>query len=164
MTSKNYHKAFSLPGYRSKQTRTAEVNTFLQTQLAHLWPAIANISAIQKDCVTALPQLFLYCQVLHLESEQLVLAAPNAAFASKLKQQLPKLQTALQKAGWPVHAIRIKVQANQTFSVQTTKKQCQFSDSARKAFGTLEKNLAQSKHNDDLLEALRALLARHIEK
>lgn len=143
------------------QRQSSEANTFLKSELAHLWPAIANINALQKECAAALPQLFLYCSVLHLDAEKLALAAPNAALASKLKQQLPQLQTALQKAGWQIETIRIKVQANSIFSAEPVQKKCQLSESALHAFDTLEKNLAQSKHNDDLLDALRALLARH---
>jgi hypothetical protein len=153
--------ASSFKTNKKKPSQSSEANTFLKSELAHLWPAIANITALQKECVAALPQLFLYCSVLHLEAEKLVLAAPNAALASKLKQQLPKLQTALQKAGWQVNAIRIKVQSNQIFSAEPTQKQCQLSESALDAFDKLEKNLANENRNVALLEALRTLLARH---
>jgi hypothetical protein len=144
-----------------KPLQINEVNSFLQSELAHLWPAIANVGKLQKACAAALPQLFLYCQVLHLEKEQLVIAAPSAAFASKLKQQLPKLQTALQKAGWQVHAIRIKVQTKPMFSSEPPQKQCQFSESALQALDGLEKNLARANSDTGLVEALRTLLARH---
>lgn len=144
-----------------KPSKVNEVNSFLQTELAHLWPAIANITALQKVCVTTLPQLFLYCSVLHLETQKLVIAAPNAALASKLKQQLPKLQAALQKAGWQIEAIRIKVQASPIFSEEPPQKKCQLSESALNAFGALEKNLANERGNNGLLEALRTLLTRH---
>lgn len=160
-TNKNQQSASSFQTNKKKQSQHSEANTFLKSELAHLWPAIANITALQKECVAALPQLFLYCYVLHLEAEKLVLAAPNAALASKLKQQLPTLQIALQKAGWQIDAIRIKVQANPIFSAEPAQKKCQLSESALDAFDALEKNLANDNHNDDLLEALRALLARH---
>ncbi|WP_105530073.1 DciA family protein [Solimicrobium silvestre] len=149
------------PANKGKPSQSVEVNSLLRNQLAHLWPTISNNAALQKECATALPQLFLYCQVLQLEAEQLVLAAPNAALASKLKQQLPKLQTALQKAGWQINAIRIKVQVTLALHNEPAEKQCLFSDSALKAFDSLEKNLAGSKHNDELLGALRTLLNRH---
>jgi hypothetical protein len=158
---KHQLSAPSFPPNKKKPSRSSEVNTFLQSELAHLWPAIANTTALQKECVAALPQLFCFCSVLHLDAEKLVIAAPNAALASKLKQQLPKLQTALQKAGWQIEAIRIKVQANQLFPAEPVQKQCQFSESAFDAFDALEKNLASDNHNAELLEALRTLLARH---
>jgi hypothetical protein len=143
-----------------KQSQGVEVNSLIRGQLAHLWPTITNLAALQKECVAALPQLFLYCQVLHLESEQLVVAAPNSALASKLKQQLPKLQAALQKAGWQINAIRIKVQVNPVLPEVTHEKQCQLSATALLAFNDLEKNLAQSNRNEGLVEALRNLINR----
>lgn len=160
-TNNNPGSTHSFSAKKKKQSQSSEANTFLRTELAHLWPAISNITALQKQCAAALPQLFLYCSVLHLEAEQLVVAAPNAALASKLKQQIPKLQSALQKAGWQISAIRIKVQANQIFPAEPVQKQCAFSESALDAFDTLEKNLANDRHNEELLGALRALLARH---
>jgi len=144
----------------NKKSQSVEVNSILRSQLAHLWPTITNIAALQKECVSALPQLFLYCQVLHLEADQLVVAAPNSALASKLKQLLPKLQTALQKAGWQINAIRIKVQVNPVLEKEPVEKKCQLPGTALKAFGELEKNLSGSRHNEGLLEALRNLISR----
>jgi len=161
LTNTNQRATNSFQTNKKKHSQSSEANTFLRSELAHLWPAIANITALQKECVAALPQLFLYCSVLHLEAEQLVVAAPNAALASKLKQQLPKLQIALQKAGWQINAIRIKVQANQIFPAEPAQKQCAFSESALDAFDALEKKLAHDHHNEELLVALRALLARY---
>jgi len=146
---------------QKKQYQSIEVNSLLRSEIAHLWPAIANINALQKECVATLPQLFLYCQVLQLEEHQLILAAPNAALATKLKQQLPKLQTSLQKTGWQINAIRIKVQVNQSLQNETAEKKCQMTNSALDAFGKLEKNLSGSKHNNELLGALRNLLGRY---
>jgi len=146
---------------RSKTSRGIEVNALLRSEIAHLWPTITNLTALQKECVAALPHLFIYCQVLHLESEQLVVAAPNSAVASKLKQLLPKLMSALQKAGWQINAIRIKVQVNPTLEKEPVEKQCQLSSKALNAFGELERNLSGSKGNDGLLQALRALINRN---
>jgi hypothetical protein len=162
MTSLHQPNRLAIPVNKKakKPSQGVEVNTLIRTQLAHLWPTIKNLTALQKDCGAALPQLFLYCQVLHLESEQLVLAAPNSALASKLKQQLPKLQASLQKAGWQINAIRIKVQVNPVLPEVTHEKQCQLSAKALHAFDSLEKNLAQSSRNDGLLEALRNLINR----
>jgi hypothetical protein len=146
---------------RNKTGRGVEVNALIKSEIAHLWPTIANLTALQKECIAALPHLFIYCQVLHLESEQLVVAAPNSAVASKLKQLLPKLMSALQKAGWQINAIRIKVQVNPVLEKEAVEKQCQFSRKALSAFDELEKNLSGSKGNDGLLQALRALLNRN---
>jgi Dna[CI] antecedent, DciA len=146
----------------SKNKQGVEVNTLLKAQLSHLWPALSNIAACQKECMAALPQLFLYCQVMHLESEQLTLSAPNSALASKLKQQLPKLQASLQKAGWQINAIRIKVQVNPILKNESAEKQCRLSANALQAFHQLEKELTQSGGNasSELLVALRNLINR----
>lgn len=156
-----FYRIHSMATKKNHQRHSIEASNFLQSELAHLWPAIANANKLQKACCAVLPQLFLYCQVLHLEKEQLVIAAPNAAFASKLKQQLPKLQTALQQAGWQVDAIRIKVQSKPVFSLEPTQKQCQLSRAALQALDNLEKNLTQAKSDADLVGALRTLLLRH---
>lgn len=141
--------------------QSTEVNTLIRSEIAHLWPAITNITALQKECAIVLPQLFLYCQVQKLEADQLILVAPNNALASKLKQQLPKLQLALQKAGWQINLIRIKVQVNQTLSAKPAEKQCYFPHSAVNAFSILEKNLSASKTDEGLLDALRTLLKHY---
>ena len=143
------------------QPQSRELNAILRSQIAHLWPTIANIAALQKDCVTALPNLFLYCEVIQLESEQLILATPNAALATKLKQQLPKLQDYLQKRGWQINAIRLKVQVSQQQQPEPVQKQCHFTTSALAAFSTLEQNLARSSHNENLCQALRSLLSKY---
>ncbi|MBS0307872.1 MAG: hypothetical protein JSS58_02770, partial [Proteobacteria bacterium] len=75
-----------------------------------LLPTVTRMAALQKSCETALPVLFESCSVVQYDADQLVLACPNAALASKLKQQLPKLQCDLIRQGWQVNAIRLKVQ------------------------------------------------------
>jgi hypothetical protein len=137
-----------------------QLNTLLRQQLAHLWPAISHIAACQKACHAVLPQLFLYCQVLRLDSNQLILSAPNSALASKLKQQLPKLQAHLEKTGWQVNAIRIKVQVKPVVQIDPLKPIRQLPATALNAFEHLEKNLTRAKHNHDLLEAVRNLIDR----
>ena len=173
MTSSHQSNRQSSPGYTSgvtsfitkktnknNRSQGVGVNALLKSELTHLWPTISNITACQKECSAALPQLFLYCSVMHLESDQLILAAPNSALASKLKQQLPKLQESLQKAGWQINAIRIKVQVNPMIQNEPPEKQCQLSAKALHAFDSLEKELAQSSSNAELLGALRNLISR----
>jgi hypothetical protein len=173
MTSSHQSNRQSSPDYKSgvtsfitkktnknKRSQGVEVNALLKSELTHLWPTISNITACQKECVAALPQLFLYCSVMHLESDQLILAAPNSALASKLKQQIPKLQESLQKAGWQINAIRIKVQVNPMSQNESPEKQCQLSAKALHAFDCLEKELEQSSRNAELLGALRNLINR----
>lgn len=148
------------PVKQAKNT-SVEVNALLQTEIAHLWPAIGNINRLQKQCIQLLPQLFKFCQVLHLDNEQLVISVPSAAMATKLKQQLPKLQDGLQKIGWQISAIRIKVQVSPVTLEKVTEKQNHFSQQALNAFASLEKNLTQSHANQDLVDAVKNLLKRH---
>jgi hypothetical protein len=137
-----------------------DANSFIRGELAHLWPAISTASALQKHCAAILPQLFAYCSVLHLEGRQLIVAAPSAAFASKLKQQLPKLQNALQQAGFAVETIKIKVQTRPIFEPEAVAKKIRLSEKALQAFDALEHNLDSSAQNAGLRDALKALLAR----
>jgi hypothetical protein len=47
--------------------------------------------SLQKDCGAILPPIFDTCEVMQLADGLLTLSAPNAALATKLKQQCPKL-------------------------------------------------------------------------
>lgn len=151
------------PG-RGSAARTAQgVTDFLHNhdKMGMLLPAVERLTALQKACVAALPALFETCMVLHLEAGQLVLAAPNAALASKLKQQLPKLQNILQKQGWQVNAIRLKVQVGKISEKSITSKQISLSNRALTAFAALEDELDSSVRNAGLKAALQTMLNRH---
>ena len=89
--------------------RVQGVTEFLRghERMSLLLPTLNRMAAIQKDCVNLLPDLFPTCSLLQFEAGQLVLAVPNAAFATKLKQKLPKLQESLLQLGWQVNAIRL---------------------------------------------------------
>ncbi len=119
------------------------------------------MAALEKACVAALPAMFGNCAVLHYEGGQLLLAAPNAALASKLRQQLPKLQATLQKYGWEVNAIRIKVQVGKSPDKSITSKQFALSVRALDAFDALDRTLEPSARNAGLKAALQAMLQRH---
>lgn len=130
-------------------------------KMAALLPTVARLAAIQQDCVSVLPALFDACSVLSFESAQLVLAAPNAAFAAKLKQQLPKLQDGLLKCGWQVSAIRIKVQVRKISEKTRPVKQLVLPAAAKSALSSLKETLEESPQNRELKAALESLLARH---
>lgn len=136
---------------------------FLHThhKMAHLLPTVSRLVALQKACATILPSMFEACQVLHLEAGQLVIATPNAALASKLKQQLPKIQNDLSKLGWQVTAIRLKVQAPAPAIVSTSIQRRQFTDSAKAAFTALGAELGNSPHNAALKLAVLSLVKHH---
>ena len=132
-------------------------------KMAALLPNITRMVALQKDCAATLPAMFETCSVLQFESGQLVLAIPNASLASKLKQQLPKLQDALLKRGWQVSAIRLKVQVSKILEKSTTSKQLVLPAQALSAFAALGDTLADSPRNGALKAALRAMLSHHRE-
>lgn len=142
---------------------TLGVTDFLQKhdKLGMLLPTLERLGTLEKACAMALPVIFETCSVLNLEAGQLVLAAPNAALASKLKQQLPKLQSFLQQQGWQVNAIRIKVQVGKIHEKSITSKQIVLSNRALTAFAALEDSLEPSNRNASLKAALQAMLSRH---
>lgn len=130
-------------------------------KLAALLPALTRIAALQKDCTSILPVLFETCSVMHFEAGQLVLATPNAAVATKLKQQLPKLQDNLLKRGWQVNAIRLKVQLRKVATRQQYQKQLVLPKQALSALAELKDSLENSSQNAALKAALNAMLKRH---
>ena len=129
--------------------------------MAHLLPTVSRLLALQKDCATILPAMFNACQVLNLEAGQLVIATPNAALASKLKQQLPKIQTDLLKLGWQVSAIRLKVQVPIPDVVSPSIEKRQFSESAKTAFSALSAELGDGLQNAALKHAVLSLIKHH---
>ncbi len=130
-------------------------------RLAALLPAVARVAALQKDCAAILPALFEHCSVLRIDAGQLVLAAPNSALATKLKQQLPKLQDGLLKRAWQVSAIRIKVQVGNISEKKPPEKQLALPASALTALAALVRDLEEAPANAPLKGALGALLERH---
>lgn len=78
-------------------------------KMAAYLPAVARMQAIQSDCARVLPHLFGACVVRRFESGVLVLSIPNAALATRLKQQLVKLQHSLVEKGWEVQMIQLKI-------------------------------------------------------
>ncbi|HEX7634633.1 MAG TPA: DciA family protein [Noviherbaspirillum sp.] len=133
-------------------------------KLAALLPAVTRIAALQKDCASILPALFETCSVMHFEAGQLVLATPNAAVATKLKQQLPKLQDNLLKRGWQVNVIRLKVQLRKVALKPQYQKQLELPKQAMSALAELRDSLENSPQNAALKTALSAMLKRHCKE
>jgi len=157
---------FSLASYRSGAAPTKVAKSpvdFLHShdKVASLLPTVQRIVALQKDCTAILPTLFEWCTVLILESEQLVLAAPNAALATKLKHQLPKLQENLRKRGWQVNGIRIKVQVSPEIERNIASKKLILSRPALSAWRSLDDALADSSCNQGLKSAIGEMMQRH---
>lgn len=132
--------------------------------MAALLPAVTRMAALQKQCAAELPAMFNTCEVLQFEAGQLVLSAPNAALASKLKQQLPRLQNQLLAGNWQINAIRIKVQVSQNLTKAPTVKQALLSSEAVSAFSSLMEELEPSAANEALKNAIAALVGRYSDK
>jgi hypothetical protein len=148
----------------TRQTQTPKgAADFLRAhdKMASILPAVTRMAALQADCAAMLPTMFNSCSVLSYDEEQLVLATPNAAIASKLKQQLPKLHDNLCKRGWKVIAIRLKVQVTQEVAKKETTKQLQLPSRALTALASLEQALEESPQNKNLKVALATLVRRH---
>lgn len=92
------------------------------------------------------------------------MSAPNAALATKLKQQLPRLQNQLQSGNWQINAIRIKVQVSQNVVKAPPPKQALLSSDAVLAFASLMEDLAPSAANEALKNAIAAMVNRHRSK
>ncbi len=129
-------------------------------KLAALMPAVTRMVALQKDCAASLPAMFRGCDILQYEAGQLVLATPNAAVASKLKQQLPKLQASLLQCGWQVSAVKLKVQLAKSIAPSEQTRQLVLTSGAISAFAELGDALEASPHNESLVAALRAMVRR----
>ena len=129
-------------------------------KMASLLPSITRMAALQRDCAAALPPMFSACGVLQFDAAQLVLSTPNAALASKLNQQLPKLIGALQQVGWQISAIRLKVQVGGPTESALPAKQLRLPDRAISALAQLETTLDATPRNADLLSAINRLVSR----
>jgi hypothetical protein len=165
-------ETYSRPPFRinikrgKKLFEPSGVTAFLASndQISPLLPTIRRNASLQKECGAILPAIFGSCEVLQLADEQLTLSTPNAALASKLKQQLPKLQSHLQQRGWQINAIRIKVQVKKVVEKILPSKQLILSGPAVRAFGDLETSLDDTPQNDALRAALHRLVMRHQRK
>ena len=149
--------------YGSKTRRTAlEATDFLKRhdKIAALLPTAMRMASLQSDCATALPSMFNNCDVLSFEDALLVLATPSSAVAAKLKQQVPKLQAALQQRGWQVVDIKLKVQVTRSIPVVVHTRQLVLPTSAKSAFEELGEALAPTEQNATLIAAVKAMAER----
>jgi hypothetical protein len=148
-------------GTKNRQT-SREATDFLRgsDRMASLLPTAMRMASLQKDCAAALPPMFGLCDVLSFEEGALVLATPSSAVAAKLKQQLPKLQAALQQRGWQVHHIRLKVQVTRSLPPVVHTRVLEMPETAVSAFEELGAALADTPQNATLIAAIKAMAAR----
>ncbi len=148
-------------GRRPQTTKGAADFLRSDEKMAAILPTAMRMAALQKDCAELLPAMFDACAILQFESAQLVLSTPNAALASRLKQQLPKLQSALLTRGWQVNAVRLKVQVSASLQKIVLPKQAILPVRALSALAELGNTLEKTKRNATLVAALEALVNRH---
>ncbi len=149
--------------YSTKTRKTSLAATdFLRRneKMAGLLPTAMRMASLQSDCAAALPSMFSQCDVLSFEDARLVLATPSSAFAAKLKQQLPKLMTALQKKGWKVEDIKLKVQVTRSLPPVVHTRQLVLPTTAVSAFAELGDALDPTAQNATLIAAIKAMAAR----
>lgn len=149
----------------SKKTHCAPVADFLQThdRLSGMLPHAARLMAIRQACETALPAWFTG-DILQFEKGRLTVGVPSQAVAARLRQKTPLLQAALQDAGWPVEAIRIKVRLkNDPWQVAPAPKK-PLPAGAVTELARLADWLKDAGTHPALTEAVAAMLARHQPK
>jgi hypothetical protein len=153
---------FSFRGRTSSSTAKG-VADFLQQHgtMGSVVPVVQRLAALKKDCLKIAPVIFESCDVLNLEAGRLVLACANPALAARLKQQLPQLQHGLQKRGWQVDSIRLKVQIPEARQPLSRPKQIALTRNALQAFAELDATLSRSSKRTALHEAVANLLKKH---
>jgi hypothetical protein len=124
-------------------------------------PAVKRNAAIQGACADILPDMFGPCAVLHFHAEQLLLAVPSAALSARLKQRLPRLQDELQRRGWQVNAIRLKIQMTPAMERPAPGKTTRLPGNAVSALAELQENLEDTPRNAALRAAIAAMVSRH---
>ena len=144
----------------AKSTKGAADFLRSNSTMAALLPALARMGTLQQSVAAALPAMFAACQILHFEAGVLVMSAPNAALAARLKQQLPRLQDRLLKDGWQVNSIRIKVQVGRTEPPPAPKRVLELTEDALSSFAELSSNLARDPRSQGLKDAIDAMLQR----
>lgn len=147
------------PGH-APVTRGAADYLNAHDKLAALLPTVTRLAAAQRDCLNLLPSLFEHCMVMQLSEEHMLVAVPNAAVATRLKQMLPKLHAGLSAKGWQFGAIRLKIQVTAPPPPMMPRPSAQLPRGAVASFAALEANLESSPRNDALKDALRNLLQR----
>ncbi len=138
--------------------------TFLNAddKLAALLPTARKLVSLQRDTEHLMPVAPGQCQVLQLQEGELVLTVPNAALATRMRHALPRLQTGLREKGWPVEAVKLKVQpvpaGPQRAGQQSVGRD--LPQNAVHSFAALAQSLDQEPRNEALRQALQTLIAR----
>lgn len=155
-----YRPALTSAQRMAKSTKGASDFLRSNSAMAALLPALSRMATLQKTVAAGLPAMFAACEILHFEAGVLVMSSPNAALAARLKQQLPWLQDRLQKDGWQVNSIRIKVQVGRMAPPPTPKRVLELTDNALSSFAELSSTLSSDPRSQGLKDAIDAMIRR----
>jgi hypothetical protein len=156
--------------YGTKVRRTSiEATDFLRRndRMASLLPAATRMASLQKDVKVILPPMYAGCDVMSLQEGVLTLAVPSSAVAAKLKQQAPKLQATLQKKGWQIDSVKIKIQVGRALPPQQEMlkpSSLELPPTAVQAFEELGDALPESPQNAPLIAAIKRLAEKRKQK
>ena len=163
MQSSSNQRPFHIYGTRDRKTAFGATD-FLRSsdRLASLLPTALRVGNLQRDVKVILPPMYAGCDVLSFQDATLTLAVPSSAVAAKLKQQLPKLQAGLQKKGWQVDNVRIKIQMRPNVPVREEPKPSTLTlpSTAVEAFEELGDSLPETPQNAALIAAIKRLAER----
>ena len=163
MQSSSNQRPFHICGTRDRKTAFGATD-FLRSsdRLASLLPTALRVGNLQRDVKVILPPMYAGCDVLSFQDATLTLAVPSSAVAAKLKQQLPKLQAGLQKKGWQVDNVRIKIQMRPNVPVREEPKPSTLTlpPTAVEAFEELGDSLPETPQNAALIAAIKRLAER----
>jgi hypothetical protein len=159
---------FHIYGTRVRRT-SIDATDFLRRndRMASLLPAATRMAKLQKDVRLILPPMYANCEALAIQDGVLTLAVPSSAVAAKLKQQTPKLQTTLQKKGWQVAAVKIKIQVGRALPAQDEvmkPSSLELPPTAVQAFEELGDALPESAANAPLIAAIKRLAEKRKNK
>jgi len=159
-TSAN-HRPVHIYGTRNKQTSRGATE-FLRAndRMASLLPTAMRMARLQNDCAVVLPAMFSDCEVLSFQEGVLTLAVPSSAIAARLKQQVLSLQASLQKRGWQVEAVKVKVQVARPVPEREQMRTLELPPTAVQAFEQLGQTLEDTPQNAKLIAAIRSLAAK----
>ena len=119
-----------------------------------------NMLQAQEAMAAVLPETLAHaCRVARMDRQQLTLAVPSAAYASKLRQLAPRIVQHLNQRGWVLQDIRVQVQAGLFRDPAHARQRdvMPLDNAALQAFDDLRASLAPG----PLASAVEALLRHH---
>lgn len=119
-----------------------------------------NLLDVEQAIKAALPAALAdVCRAARIERQQLTLAVPSAAYASKLRQLAPSIVRLLADGGWNLNEIIVKVQAGllKSQTKTTLRDVTPLNESALRAFDELHRNIRPG----PLADAISRLLRHH---